>query len=176
MITAHRVSGMALTVMLLASCAGLEGSGGPVGNGFEARYHDARSSLEGGNYGAAIRSYKGMIGNAGPLDSRLRLELAHAYLRADRYDDAVREATIVASAHADNRRAAALAVLGTAHHRLAQEAMSRGDFGENTVYHLTRAKAALDEMLTFDADLDPIGSMAERREMAAASLRNLGRF
>lgn len=174
-IATKRATGMALTVVLLASCAGLEGSGGPVGNGFEGRYHNARSSLEAGNYGSAIRGYKAMIGNAGPLDSRLRLELAHAYLRADSYDDAIREATIVASAHADNRRAAALAVLGTAHHRLAQEAMSRGDFGQGTIYHLSRAKAALDEMLVSNADLDPLGSMAQRRDMAAASLRNLGR-
>lgn len=165
-------TGALVAVALLASCAAIESGTGR--SGFEARYFDARSALEKGNYGTAIRNYRSMVDTSGPLSSRLRLELAHAYLRADQYDDATREAQVVAAAHVDSRRAAALAVVGTAQHRLAQDAMSRGDFGPTTLEHLRYAKAALDEMLAHEADLDPLGSMAQRRQMVNASLQNLG--
>lgn len=168
-----RMASVLAGVIILASCAE---TNSPGGAGFEARYANARTSLESRDYGAAIRQYKAMLGTAGPLESRLRLELAHAYLRSDQYADASREAAIVAAEHRDNRRAAALAVYGTAEHRIAQEAMSRGDFGAETIQHLTRARAALDEVLRYDADLDPLGAMEERRDMAEASLRNLGAY
>ena len=158
---------------LLGSCSGTN-IGGPGGAGFQANYFAARTALESGNYTGAASRYDAMLANAGPLESRLRLEKAHALLRADQYAAAETEAAVVAAAHADNRRAAALAVLGTAAHRQAQVAMANGDFGPGTVAHLRRAEAALDEMLRTAPDLDPLGSMAERLAMTRTSLANLG--
>ncbi|WP_318330726.1 tetratricopeptide repeat protein [Sulfitobacter sp. D35] len=159
--------------MTLASCSGVGGSGGSD-RGFQASYFSARSALEAGNYDSAVTRYDRMLTEAGPLESRLRLEMAHALLRSDRYAEASEQARQVASSHEDNRRAAALSVVGTAEHRLAQEAMSRNDFGPATVAHLQRAQAAFAELLKTAPDLDPLGSMAERKAMVDASLKRLG--
>lgn len=158
----------------LLSCSNTSSGGGGTGSGFQTRYNSARTALEAGNYRSAIGSYEKLLGSAGPLESRVRLELSHALLRANRYQEASDQANIVAVSHEDTRRAAALAVRGTAQHRMAQDAMSKGDFGPNTIAHLRIARASLDEMLREAPELDPLGSMATRRKMVDASLRNLG--
>ncbi len=169
------VLGGASTILTLAACGALETGGGKSNSrSFHAGYSVARNALEDGNYLTAIRRYDALIEESGPLETRLRLEKAHALLRANRYDEAALQANIVAAAHQDRRRAAALAVVGTSEHRMAQDAMSAGDFGPTTVAHLRRADAALSEMITTAPDLDPLGAMAERRAMARASLKNLG--
>ncbi|SIS95432.1 hypothetical protein SAMN05421759_107144 [Roseivivax lentus] len=160
-------------LLLLAACDGIDFSQ-DNSRSFAATYSQARGSLEAGNFETAAKRYDAMLATAGPLETRLRLEKSHALLRADRYAAASQEARIVAESHSDNRRAAALAVVGTAEHRLAQEAMSQGDFGPTTVGHLTRARNALKEMLATAPDLDPLGSMANRLAMVEASLKNLG--
>ena len=109
--------------LLLVGCNGPD-MGIESSRGFAASYAQARSALESGNYSTAANRYQAMLSTAGPLETRLRLERAHALLRADRYADAAQEASVVAASHSDNRRAAALAVVGTAEHRMAQEAMS----------------------------------------------------
>jgi hypothetical protein len=159
--------------VVLASCTGMN-MGGPGGAGFQKSYFSARSALESGNYAAAATRYDAMLSTAGPLESRLRLEKAHALLRSDKYAAAASEASVVAAGHTDSRRAAALAVVGTAEHRQAQLAMSAGDFGPTTVGHLRRAESALAEMLSKAPDLDPLGSMDQRLTMIRASLTNLG--
>ena len=167
--------GLALVAAFgLASCDGLDMGGPGAMNGFQGNYFAARTALEKGNYAAAAGRYASMLDGAGPLESRLRLEMAHALLRADRYAEASSQAQIVATMHQDSRRAAALAVLGTAEHRLAQDAMSRGDFGPETLTHLRRADAAFGEMLAKAPDLDPLGGLAQRHQMVKASLANLG--
>lgn len=166
--------GLALlgAVTLIASCDA--GAPGATGAGFQSKYHSARSALEAGRHDVAVRRYQALLDGAGPLESRLRLEMSHALLRADRYDEASRQADAVAAAHRDNRRSAALAVVGTAQHRLAQVAMSEGDFGPATIAHLRRAAAAFSEMLGAAPDFDPTGALAQRQAMVGASLENLG--
>lgn len=174
MITRYRIGAAAVSgLLLLAACDGVDFS---LDNsrGFAASYAQARSALEAGNYDTAAARYDAMLAEAGPLETRLRLEKAHALLRSDRYAAAAQEARIVAASHSDTRRAAALAVVGTAEHRLAQEAMSQGDFGASTVGHLNQARSALKEMLVSAPDLDPLGSMAQRLDMVETSLKNLG--
>lgn len=170
------LAGLGLAAGLaLTGCGDVDLGGGSAssGRGFERSYFQARTALEQRNYATAIRRYSALLDNSGPLQSRIRLELAHAYLRADQYGDASSQARIVAAAHQDTRRAAALAVHGTAEHRLAQEAMSAGDFGPGTRAHLSAADAALSEMLKTAPDLDPLGAMAERRRMVRASLKQM---
>ncbi len=171
MATRFALIGVCAASLALASCSQM---GGNDAKGFQANYFAARSALESGNYKTAVSHYDAMIDSAGPLETRLRLEKAHALLRADSYALASQEAAFVAAAHQDNRRAAALAVVGTAEHRIAQEAMSTGDFGPTTVAHLRKSDAALTEMLAKAPDLDPLGSMAGRLEMVKAALANLG--
>jgi len=163
----------AAAILLAGAACNGGGFGSGSSRGFAASYAQARGALEAGNFTVAAARYDAMLPGAGPLETRLRLEKSHALLRADRYADAVKEASIVAASHRDNRRAAALAVMGTAEHRLAQEAMSDGDFGQVTVGHLTRARAAPREMLAAAPDLDPLGSMAQRLAMVETSLRNI---
>ena len=165
-----KLAASAATLALVA-CAEYSASGS---GGFERDYFAARTALESGKYEKAVKKYDSMLQEAGPLQTRLRLEKAHALLRADMYPQAAQEAAFVASAHTDNRRAAALAVVGTAEHRMAQEAMSNGDMGPQTIAHLNRSKAALSEMLAKSPDMDPVGSMAQRLEMVQLSLKQLG--
>lgn len=173
MITRHLFATAAVSgLLLLTACDGVDFAM-DNSRGFAASYSQARKALEAGNFETAAARYDAMLAGAGPLETRLRLEKAHALLRADRYAAAAQEARTVAASHSDNRRAAALAVVGTAEHRLAQEAMSQGQFGAATVGHLTRARAALKEMLTTAPDLDPLGSMAQRLAMIETSLQNL---
>lgn len=170
----YRMRAIGLSGLLMfAACDGTDFSF-DSSRSFAATYAQARGALEAGNFDTAAARYDAMLETAGPLESRLRLEKAHALLRGDRYAAAAQEARVVAAGHSDNRRAAALAVVGTAEHRLAQEAMSKGDFGSETVGHLNRAQVALKEMLSDSSDLDPLGSMAQRLSMIEASLRNLG--
>ena len=163
-------------ILALAACdtASIGSSGTSSGRGFEKSYFLARSALEERNYDTAIRRYNGLVKVAGPLESRMRLELAHAYLRADQYAEASAQARLVASAHQDQRRAAALAVYGTAEHRLAQDAMSDGDFSAATRGHLQAADKAFAELLKTAPDLDPLNGMAERHRMVQASLKQMG--
>jgi hypothetical protein len=134
----------------------------------------ARTALEEQDYKAAIRRYEKLLAASGPLDSRLRLELAHAYLRADDYEAASRQAASVAAANEGTARAAALAVKATANHRLAEVAMASGQVGAPTIQHLKSAKTDFDEVLSTDAELDPLGALAERRRMVDAALRQVG--
>jgi hypothetical protein len=158
---------------LLASCAptGVEPD---VSRRFEFDYSNARSALEKNDYGAAIRRYEALVDRSGVLEPRIRLELAHALLRADRYDDAARQASAVATSAEGDARAAALAVQGTAQHRMAQVDLTEGRAGPQTATHLRGAIAAFDEVLAQAPDMDPLGALAERRKMAQAALRQLG--
>lgn len=172
----RRITAVGLAgIMALAACdtATIGSSGTGADRGFEKSYFRARTALEERNYATAIRHYNGLLTNAGPLESRMRLELSHAYLRSDQYAEASAQARQVAAAHQDERRAAALAVYATAEHRMAQDAMSDGDFGPTTRGHLQAADKAFAEMLKTAPDLDPLNSMAERHRMVKASLKQV---
>lgn len=157
-------------IFLTASCqpTGLS-SGSSAGDasrrsGFKAQYDVARGALEAGRYARAVRSYDDLVKSAGPLAPRVRLEYAHALLRADRFADAAREARSLATAQTGDARAAALAVQGTAEHELALAQMTREGRSSAVRARMTTARAALDEMLKTAPALDPAGAMKARRD------------
>jgi hypothetical protein len=159
--------------VLLAACSSDLASVGAT-RGFQQDYSLARGALEKQDYKSAIRRYEKLMAKSGPLDSRLRLELAHAYLRADDYAAASKHAASVAASNEGTARAAALAVKATANHRLAEVAMANGQVGPQTIQQLQSAKSDFDEVLSTDAELDPLGAMAERRRMVDAALKQVG--
>lgn len=169
----QRRVGILGTLCLLAACTpGADQSK----TGFRQDYAAARTALEGGDYDRAARLYQGLLPNAGPLEPRLRIEYAHALLRANRFDEAAAEATAVANGQTGAARASALAVLGTAAHESALKRMTAGDYGPATEGSLILARQALDEMLTGYPKLDPEDSMAQRRQQIGQALANLSRY
>lgn len=144
------------------------------GNDFQRSYGKARKSLEEGNYENAIRGYEALLPAAGPLEPRLRLEYAHALLRAGRFDAAAQEADALARGVSGSARAAVLAVKGTALHEGALAEIRAGSAGATTIARLRAADAALQEMLSLDAQMDPLGTMASRRAEIAQDLKRLG--
>lgn len=161
--------GLVAVVAVLAGC-----EAGAIGEGaeFQRKYAGARKALEEGNYDLAARNYAALIPSAGPLAPRLRLEYAHALLRAGRNDEAAKVAGDLAAGQQGSNRAAALAVAGTALHESALADMQAGRAGAEVTAKLRRADAALAEMLSLDAALDPLGAMESRRAEIARSLRN----
>lgn len=143
------------------------------GAGFQRNYVVSRKALEAGDYERAIKGYSVMLENAGPLAPRLRLEYAHALLRANQYAEAARVSGALAQGLKGSDRAAALAVRGTAEHEMALAAMASGDYGPQTRKRLTSARAALAEMLKTDAGLDPLGAMASRHKDITSELATL---
>jgi hypothetical protein len=157
-----RVSALSLVVIALASCQ----PGAPSVSSraeFKKNYFVARSALEGGQYAKAARQYADMLGTAGPLAPRIRLEYAHALLRDGKYEKAAAEARIVAGQLRGSGRSAALAVQGTADHERARENVARGRSGATEINLFKSAALALDEMLKADPKMDPLGAMATRR-------------
>lgn len=144
--------------------------------GFRQDYAAARTALESGDYDRAARLYQGLLPAAGPLDARLRIEYAHALLRANRFDEAAAEATAVANGQTGAARASALAVLGTAAHESALKRMAADDYGPATQGSLILARQALDEMLAGYPNLDPEGSMAQRRQQIVQALADPARY
>ena len=157
---------IAVTAMLAGCEAGVISEGAD----FQRKYSGARKALEEGNYDLAARNYAALIPSAGPLAPRLRLEYAHALLRAGRNDEAAEVAGALASGQTGSNRAAALAVAGTALHESALAEMQAGRSGAKVMDRLRRADAALAEMLSLDPALDPLGAMQSRRAEIARSL------
>ncbi len=160
-------------LVLTVVTAGLAGCEvGAIGEGanFQKKYSGARKALEEGNYDLAARNYAALIPSSGPLAPRLRLEYAHALLRAGRNDEAAQVANMLASEVEGGNRAAALAVEGTALHESALADMQAGRSGAEVNAKLRRADVALSEMLSLDAALDPLGAMQSRRAEIARSL------
>ena len=145
------------------------------GAGFQRNYSTARKALEAGDYPVALKGYGTLIKTGGPLEPRLRLEYAHALLRANHYAEAARISGALANRLKGTDRAAALAVRGTAEHELALTAMAKGEYGPETRKNLTSARAALSEMLKTDPDLDPLGAMAERHKDITSELATLAK-
>lgn len=137
----------------------------------QRKYSSARAALEQGNYDLAVRNYAALIPSSGPLEPRLRLEYAHALLRAERNDEAAKVALALAQGQSGTNRAAALAVAGTALHESALTDLRAGHRAE-TRETLRRADAALAEMLRLDPSLDPLGAMQSRRNEIAGRLRS----
>lgn len=155
-----KVAGFGLALLVLGSCGSSAPSGGAMS--FRTDYAAARNALEAGKYAQAERAYARLLPQAGPLESRLRLEYAHSFLRAGDYARAASEARRVAAAETGAGRSAALAVQGTAEHELALALLAKGDAEAGKTY-LAAAAAALGEMLQGNPELDPLGSLAGRK-------------
>lgn len=157
---------------LLASC---EAAGTLPGGGPRSDYTVARQALETGNYTLAIRRYESLIaGQEGRSAARLQLELAHALLRANRFDDAINLASRLTDRQGDSIEASALAVRGTARHEAARERMERGENGAELRALLQGARADLSAFLSDHAALDAAGSMRARVQLIDADLAGLG--
>lgn len=171
----HHIAKRALlSVGLCAALTACEPGVVSDGASFQRNYASARRALEAGNYESAIRSYAALIPNAGPFEPRLRLEYAHALLRAGRYDEAAEVADVLAGGLQGGDRAAALAVSGTARHESALSDIRSGTAGPGTVTKLRGADAALTEVIATDPDLDPLGAMTSRRADIRRELAQLG--
>ena len=170
----YRIAVLALVVLSLASCQ--PGSGTGVSSsraGFKKNYLVARTALEGGQYAKASRQYAQLLRTSGPLEPRLRLEYAHALLRDGKYGAAGTEARKVAAELQGAGRSAALAVQGTADHEQARDGIERGRSGAREIDLLNAARAAFDEMLKNNPELDPLGAMAVRRNTIDLELSSI---
>lgn len=159
-------------VLLMASC---EAAGTLPGGGPRSDYSVARQALETGNYTLAIRRYESLIASQeGRSAARLQLELAHALLRADRFDEAINLASRLTGRQGDSIEASALAVRGTARHEAARARIERGENGAELRALLQGARDDLTAFLRDHAALDAAGSMRARAQLIKADLAGLG--
>ncbi|MCG6901826.1 MAG: hypothetical protein LJE68_04010 [Rhodobacter sp.] len=171
-----KVASLALIVAATASC---QVDGPRIGAsvtaraGFKANYLVARAALENGQFTKAERGYAGLLKKAGPLEPRLRLEYAHALLRAGKYAKASDEARVVASQLQGRGRSAALAVQATADQEIARGAINKGLADADAIQRLVAARAGFDEMLKNHPDLDPLGALALRRKTIDVELSTI---
>ena len=171
---AVRISAGALLVMALASCDDMPGSSSSSGaSGFKKQYLLARTQLEKGNVQKALASYRQLAQDRSPFESRIVLELSHAYLRVADFDAARRTVQCLSKAEDTRLRAAALAVTGTAEHELALRRIASGDKGKDTRTHLKAAQSALKSMLKLHPDMDQTGAMATRLAQVGETLKGL---
>ncbi len=160
---------LGLVSVFLISCA----PGAQFGaTSFQAQYGTARTALEAGRYDRAISGYTRLLSEAGPLEPRLRLELAHSYLRAGKFAQAAQEARRVASSQSGAAQGAALSVQATADHELGLAALAAGDSAKGGAF-LRQADTAMKQVVTTYPDLDPLGALAARRASIAVRLRAL---
>lgn len=158
-----------LSVLALVSCD----DGASFGEkSFKSQYSSARDALEKGKYEQANRSYLRLMPNAGALQPRLRLELAHSYLRGGNFAAAAKEARSSASAQSGAGKAAAIAVQATADHELGLAALSRGDTA-NGKGLLKQADTSMAWVIKHHPEIDPLGALAGRRASIKVRLKAL---
>jgi tetratricopeptide (TPR) repeat protein len=141
-------------------------------NSFRNDYTSARGALEKGQYDKANRIYARMLDNAGPLQPRIQLEYAHSLMRSGDYEGALIQGQSLANTQTDTARSAALSVVAVASHELGQVALNGGDTTTGK-QHLITARNALNEVLSNDPDLDPLGALKGRRSKIDRLLRTL---
>lgn len=156
-----------LCIILLAGCVDELATSGQ--SSFKFQYINARTALEEGQFDRATRLYGTLLDKSGPLEDRVRLELAHAQLRAEDYGQAAENAGGVARKYSGTQRSAALAVQGTALHEIGLGQLAGGDVKAGR-QNLQAAQAALDEVLREDPQLDPLGGLAGRKASIAVRL------
>lgn len=170
-----RVIALCAAALTLSACQ-MDGPGlGAAASraGFKANYLVARVALEQGRLARAERSYASLLKKAGPLQPRIRLEYAHALLRAGKFARASDEARAVAAQLDGRGRSAALAVQATADQEIARAAIGRGVADADAIRRLVAARAALDEVLGSYPELDPLGAMALRRKAIDVELSTI---
>jgi hypothetical protein len=158
-----------LSVLALVSC---DESANFGEKSFKSQYSSARDALEKGKYEQANRVYLRLMPTAGALQPRLRLELAHSYLRSGNFAAAAKEARSSAGAQTGTGKAAALAVQATADHELGLKALARGDTS-NGKGLLKQADTAMAWIIKKHPELDPVGALAGRRASIAVRLKSL---
>lgn len=164
-----RAFALSTAFLVMIGCAPELGSGA---SSFQKQYAAARTALESGRYSRAIQGYSRLVESAGPLRSRIELELAHSYLRSGEYAAAAKTARRVVQTETGQGKAAALAVQGTADHELGLAALARGDNARGRSF-LEQADRAMKTVLDSHADLDPLGALAARRASIAVRLKAL---
>lgn len=169
---------MVLAVALLAGCGATLGGSDPdavTRGAFKADYMSARASLERGRFGRAAKGYEALLEQAGPAAPRIRLEYAHALLRADKFEAASRTARKAASEQEGLARASALSVQATADHEIARAGLAEGRADADLHARLVSAREAFDAILQDHPELDPMGGLAARRDEAARAEEQLSR-
>ncbi|MCC6303805.1 MAG: hypothetical protein IT545_01270 [Rhodobacteraceae bacterium] len=164
----------ASVLVAAALLAGCEETGGLASGGFRNDYLVARQALETANYAVAIRGYGRLVALGGPLEPRLRLELAHSLLRGGVFAEAEAEATHLLASATEAIRGSALAVRGTARHEQARAALEAGAAGPAALTLLEGAVADLSAFVQGFPALDAAGMMAARLALARSDLRSLG--
>lgn len=164
--TLPRILLLALGAVAMVGCQ-LDAPGGLTtarNAGFKDNYTVARNALEKGQFARAERSYRDLILKAGPLAPRVRLEYAHALLRAGKFEEASGEARVAASMLDGAGKAAALAVQATADQELVRAAIGAGTVDAGAIQRLIAARDGFDHVLKNHPELDPLGSLALRRK------------
>ena len=121
-------------LLLLAGCAAT-----PAPQEFRLAYDSARNALEAGSYPDAIRLYEGLIARSGQdtVIDAVRLDYAHALLRAGRSDGALRVAREIVERDPQSRAAGhAKVVAAVAEHELAELSLAEG-----VPYEVARTRA-----------------------------------
>lgn len=154
-----------LSVLLLASCLDSSGADG----GFKRQYVVSRNALEAGQYDKAVRSYANLMQTSGHYEPWIRLEYAHALLRASQFPEAAEQAQFLATSQDGRLRSAALAVQGTAQHELGL--ILSGSAGKAL---LKSARVALAEALKKNPELDTLGTLKARKAQLDKDLKRRG--
>ncbi|MEO0370776.1 MAG: hypothetical protein AAF231_04895 [Pseudomonadota bacterium] len=170
--TAKRFQKGASIALCVVALIGCDAEYAAKGNSFQSQYTQARTALEKGNYNTANRLYGDLMGNSGPLENRIRLELSHSHLRAGQFNAAAQVSGDLADQSEGTARSAALSVRGTAMHELGLALLAQGDMAAGKS-HLKSAEQALGEVLKEDPKLDPLGSLAGRKAAISARLRTM---
>lgn len=152
---------LGVSLFVVAACQDFQPS---KNSDFKSKYMVARGALEEGSYARAGRNYQALLKQSGPLEPRVRLEYAHALLRANKFEEASNQARIITQRQSGDARIAALAVQGTADHELARAAIGAGQRDATVKRRLQSARTALGEVGKHGKDFDPLGAMAERRK------------
>lgn len=163
---------LGVMTVTLASCMDVPG-GTSAKTGFKKQYLLARTQLEKGQVQKALSSYRQLAQERGPFESRILLELGHAYLRVADFDAARRTVGALTGAEDTHLRAAALAVQGTAEQELGHRRLSSGDKGKATKSHFKAAETAFKAMLKLHPDMDQTGAMGTRLSQVQAALKGL---
>ena len=168
----------ALILMSLAmGCSSLTSSApGSVSRGqWKASYLSARGALEAGQAQEAAAAYARIVDKSGPVGPRIRLEYAHALLRADDFSAAADQARRSAERQDGLGRAAALAVQAVAEHEQVRAQLAAGQADAAMADRLAAAGSALDEVLAGSEAVDPGGALAARRAEITAEAGALRR-
>lgn len=159
--------GVFVAALVLAGCSDtpFKGSGADR-KSYKAHYLAARSALEGGDYTKAVDGYGNLVGQSGPMTARVRIEYAHALLRAGRFAQAANEARIAAIELTGLAKHSALSIEATAKHELAMQMMGQGKYDEEVHELLVEARETFDTIAAALPKLDPKGGL-QRRHTAA---------